>query len=338
MLTVMTGALITVVLLVGYALLARWRPGAWTNGLVLLCAVLAAAWVVVRQAVGIPVFGIVVLALLAVGGVLGVLALPLLLIANGVTMARKEGLRPANMLSGLLGVAILGLMVWLAVSIGQQLTGPLYLGIGAFLALAWLSFGYLGFLASGVALGRSRCAPGRHHLVVLGAGLINGRVPRLLGGRLDRAVDQWRADRAAGYESLIIPSGGQGSDESRAEGDAMAEYLREHGVPEAAIRIEDRATTTAENLRYSTELVAREEPAGLVVVTSSYHAVRAADLCRRRRLRAQVLGASTARYFMPSALLREYVALLAVHPWLNAVMVALTFSTGPLAWWLSSMS
>lgn len=338
MLAVMTGVLITVVLMVGYALLARWRPGAWTNGLVLLCAVLSCAWVVVQQAAGIPIIGRVLLILLAIGVVLGVLALPALLISNGVTMARKEGPRPANLLSGLLGAVLLGLMVWLGVSVGHQLTGPLYLGIGAFLATAWLSFGFLGFLASGVALGRSRCAPGHHHLVVLGAGLINGRVPRLLGGRLDRAVEQWRADREAGYESLIIPSGGQGADEPRAEGDAMAEYLRAHGVPDEVIRIEDRATTTAENLRYSADLVAREEPAGLVVVTSSYHAVRAADLVRRQRMRAQVLGARTARYFMPSALLREYVALLAVHPWLNAIAVALLFSAGPLAWWLSSMS
>lgn len=337
MLADMTGVLITLVLLVGYALLARWRPGAWTNGLVLLCAVLAGAWVVFRQLVGIPVLGSVVVLVVAVAAALGMLALPVLLIANGITMARKEGLRPANMLSGLLGVAIVVLMTWLAVSLGQQLTGPLYLGFGALLAVGWLSFGFLGFLASGVALGRRRCAPGPHHLVVLGAGLINGRVPRLLGGRLDRAVDQWRADRAAGYESLIIPSGGQGSDESRAEGDAMAEYLSEHGVPAGAIRIEDRASTTAENLRFSTELVTAEEPAGLVVVTSSYHAVRAADLCRRQRLQAQVLGAGTARYFMPSALLREYVALLAVHPWLNAVMVALILASGPLAWWLSTM-
>lgn len=333
----MTGVLLAVLLLVGYALLARWRPGAWTNGVVLLAAVLVAAWTALDQLVDIPVLGRVVALVLVLGCVLGVLALPVLLIVNGVTMARKEGPRPANLLSGALGVGLLVLMAWLGVSVGRQLTGPLYLGIGAFLALAWLSLGFLGFLASGVALGRSRCPAGRHHLVVLGAGLINGRVPRLLGGRLDRAIDQWRVDRDAGHDSLIIPSGGKGADEPRAEGDAMAEYLQEHGVPAGSIRVEDRATTTAENLRYSTALVAGDEPAGLVVVTSSYHAVRAADLCRRQRLRAQVLGAGTARYFLPSALLREYVALLAVHPWLNAIIVALVFSTGPLAWWLSTM-
>lgn len=338
MLAGMTGVLLAVLLFAGYALLARWRPGAWTNGLVLLAAVLVAAWAVFLQLVEIPVVGLIVAGVLAVACVLGVLALPVLLIVNGATMARREGLRPANLLSGVLGVGLVALMVWLGVSVGHQLTGPLFLGIGAFLALAWLSLGFLGFLASGVALERSRCPAGPHHLVVLGAGLINGRVPRLLGGRLDRAVDQWRADRDAGYDSLVIPSGGRGSDESRAEGDAMAEYLREQGVPSEAIRVEDRATTTAENLRFSTELVARERPAELVVVTSSYHAVRAADLCRRQRVRARVLGAGTARYFMPSALLREYVALLAVHPWLNAIMVALIFSTGPLTWWLSSMA
>ncbi|MCI1746718.1 MAG: YdcF family protein [Acidipropionibacterium sp.] len=328
--------LMAVVFLGGYAWLARLRPGAWSNGVVLLCAVFSAAGAAFWLVRGIPVLGAAVAVLVVLGLGLGTLALPVLLIVNGVTMLRREGRSPANLLSGLVGVVLVALMVWLAVSAAGGMTGLLALGLAAVMAVAWLSFGFLGFLTSGVALGRRGCPPGDHHIVVLGSGLVRGRVPPLLAGRLDRAIDQWRADRGAGYDSLIIPSGGRGSDESRAEGEAMAEYLEVHGIPAEAIRVEDRATTTAENLTYSTELVARETPADLVVVTSSYHAVRAADLCRRQRLHARVLGAGTARYFLPSALLREYAALLAVHPWLNGIVVALILATCPLLWWLAA--
>ena len=136
----------------------------------------------------------------------------------------------------------------------------------------------------------------------------------------------------------MLVSGGQGDDEPRSEASAMAEYLVEAGVPEGDVLREDRSTTTAENLRYSTEVLTRRDVelvraprwrlgAGgpVVVVTSNYHALRTATLMRTAGLPGHVVGAPTAGYFWPSATIREYLALLRDHRTLTVAGLAVSF-------------
>lgn len=342
----------TVLLLALYGWLSGRRPGAWSNGFVLAMGLAAAAATIMLGLLDVPVVGPVVVVLFLVLLVLGTISLPFALIVNGVVMWRREGPSVGNVLSGVLGAGIIALVVWLVLSLSEGLDLLVLIGVSAILALGWLSFGFLGYLASVVAVHRARPLPGNHRIIVLGSGLVNGKVPRLLAGRLDRAVDQWRTDHDAGYRSVLIPSGGKGDDEPRAEGTAMAEYLLDHGVPAEAILVEDRARNTEENLRYSRELMpattenlpaervrqlpeaARSNPP-VVIVTSSYHGVRAAQLARAQHLPARVLGAPTAWYYLPSAMLREYVALLVAKPWFNGMVLALLLASGPVLWALS---
>ena len=192
---------------------------------------------------------------------------------------------------------------------------------------------------------RAKPLPGNHQIVVLGSALVKGKVPKLLASRLDRGIGQWRTDRDAGFHSVIIPSGGKGDDEPRAEGEAMAEYLVEHGIPRECVVVENQAANTDENISLSRQVMPtqvrsvpsrraeaarqRQNPQ-VVVATSSYHAVRAAELCRRQGLRVRVLGAPTATYFLPSAMLREYIALLASRAWINGIMLVLVLAFWPI--------
>ncbi len=105
----------------------------------------------------------------------------------------------------------------------------------------------------------------------------------------------------------------------------MAEYAVGRGVPEGAILLEDRSTTTEENLRFSKEMVTQRygpDAAG-VAVTSEYHVLRTATLARRLGVDVQVAPAPSAAYYRVSAFLREFVALLAQHPVLHLVLAAL---------------
>ncbi|GAE67520.1 hypothetical protein JCM18909_585 [Cutibacterium acnes JCM 18909] len=55
--------------------------------------------------------------------------------------------------------------------------------------------------------------------------------------------------------------------------------------------------------------------------------------CEYRRehlFESRVLGASTATYFLPSAMLREYIALLASRPWINGIMLVLVLAFWPI--------
>lgn len=121
----------------------------------------------------------------------------------------------------------------------------------------------------------------------------------------------------------MIPSGGQGHDETRPEGAAMAEYLQEQGVPAEDIAVEDRAVNTEQNLLLSARL--QEEagrPGSMAAVTNSYHALRTALLARRLKLDAEAVGAKTAFYYVPSAFLREFIALMLGHRVMHVVLFA----------------
>ena len=89
----------------------------------------------------------------------------------------------------------------------------------------------------------------------------------------------------------------------------MAGYLAGRGFPAGRLIPEDRSRTTEENLLFSKAIVDRSRPgARWVIVTSSFHALRAAIIARRLGIDGQVTGAPTPGYSWPGGVLREFAA------------------------------
>ncbi len=270
----------------------------------------------------------VVAAAVVVGGLIAmVLAYPVLavfLIANGVTMFRRESRTLGNLLSLLTGLLMLGwpmLSGWIAGLVAPYETLALVVGglstiatgIGMYFGVAFVVF-----LLAAVAYRRLPQSFETGHVIVLGSGLIGSRVPPLLAARLDKAIEvAARQDPPA----VIIPSGGQGADEDVAEGVAMAGYLVDQGVPRERIVVEDRAVNTRQSLQLSRALMP-DPDAPVAVVTTGYHVFRTALLTRSLGMTAKVAGAKTARYYVPSAFLREFVAVMREHWRLNLTLIA----------------
>ena len=92
--------------------------------------------------------------------------------------------------------------------------------------------------------------------------------------RIQTAAACWRAGRA----SVIVVCGGQTPGTPVTEAAVMRQALMALGVPEAAIRLEDRSQLTVENM-----LNARSVLGGrprVLIVTSDYHMLRARMICR----------------------------------------------------------
>ena len=101
----------------------------------------------------------------------------------------------------------------------------------------------------------------------------------------------------------------------------MAEYLLGAGVAPADLLVEDKAVNTEDNLRLASQLFAASGRSGaLVAATSNYHVLRAALLARSLKLDVEVVGAPTAGYYLPSAFLREFAAVLVEKKWLHPVL------------------
>jgi len=256
------------------------------------------------------------------------------LIVNGVTVTIREGVRPVNLLPLVTGLAI---VVVMGLVVAADRAGSAQLSL--FATITVLLSGYLSFLCVSYviyAVLYSRLAAGgdADFVVVLGAGLIRGgQVPPLLASRLDRGRSVYEALVARGADDpVLIVSGGKGSDERVSEAEAMAAYLTSRGFPASRLVLEDRSRTTEENLIFSKAIMDRRQPgARCVIVTSSFHAFRAAIIARRLGINGQVTGAPTAPYFWPSAILREFAAVFLSYKIVNFGVCALIVAL-PLAY------
>lgn len=249
----------------------------------------------------------------------------LFLIHTGIVLVGKEGASLAHLLSLLLGGLLLGYLVAVVTAVLRSDTasfGWLFL-IG--LPVGYLGFGFAAFVVYGLfyPAWMGRFGPPPAVVIVLGSGLIDGEVPPLLAARLGKARAVFERGAAAGRPVRMVTSGGKGEDEPVAEAVAMRDFLVAGGFA-APVLVEDRSVNTEQNLAYSAELLRAESVSGPVtVVTSDFHALRAALLMRKAGLPGYAVGARTPRYFWPAAVIREYAAVLRDHFWLNAALVAL---------------
>lgn len=250
------------------------------------------------------------------------------LVGNGVTMVRRERLRPANLLPLALGAAILAVI---GLDLAASQTRSLKLGLLA--TVITLVFGYVSFLLVSYVIyawlyGRIAGLLTRaDYVIVLGTGLgKRGQVTPLLASRLKRGSAVWSALTARGRRPVLIVSGGQGGDERVPEAQAMAAYLIERGFPADRLACEDRSGTTEENLAFSKAIMEAVGPAEpdkrnrgprCMIVTSNYHVFRTAIIARKAGIRGQVTGSRTAGYFWPSAMLREFAAVFLLYRIVN---------------------
>ena len=145
------------------------------------------------------------------------------------------------------------------------------------------------------------------YVIVLGAA-VYGKTPSIsVRHRCDRAVVHLRRNP----DAVAVVSGGQGKGEDISEAECMRRYLRDKGVAAGRILLEDRSTSTLENLTFSKEVIeaAGGDPGRVAVVSSSYHLYRAGRLAASLGMAAEGL-ASTDGYpvYMTGMYLREAVA------------------------------
>lgn len=107
------------------------------------------------------------------------------------------------------------------------------------------------------------------YIIVLGAG-VNGTVPlRPLKLRIDYAYDYLSRNP----ETMAVASGGQGFGEDISEAECIRRNLVNRGIDENRILLEDKSTSTEENLKFSKVFI--ENGASVGILTNSFHLYRA---------------------------------------------------------------
>ena len=173
------------------------------------------------------------------------------------------------------------------------------------------------------------------YIIIHGAGLDGTRPTPLLAGRIDKALELWNKQQQQGK---FVASGGQGADEVVSEAQAMRDYLLEKGVPADAILMEDKSTTTWENLKNSIAVIRADrttsggtdaasddvtasDSAGAcgdfttAVVSSDFHVFRCAEYAHNLGIKADGIGSHTKGWYWPTAFIREFIAITKAHLW-----------------------
>ncbi|MBR4762903.1 MAG: YdcF family protein [Lachnospiraceae bacterium] len=173
----------------------------------------------------------------------------------------------------LLNAAVFLSAVWLR-SLAQSWSRVL-----AGILLAAEGIGILLVIVLGLTILSAACTPepeNMEYYLVLGA-WVNGRQPsRALRKRLDKALSCAEKDP----DARLILSGGQGDDEEISEAVCMRNYLTAAGVEEDRLILEDRSTSTRENLLFSNKLTGCGG-ARCGIISNDFHICRVMKLARQ---------------------------------------------------------
>ncbi|MGH9209502.1 MAG: YdcF family protein [Acidimicrobiales bacterium] len=120
--------------------------------------------------------------------------------------------------------------------------------------------------------------------VVLGAAQYDGRPSPVLQDRLDHALGLYED----GLVSVVVVTGGQQEGDRFTEGQVGYLYLRDHGVPDSDILIEDQGTNTWESLAAAARILRNRDLTRAVLVTDGYHALRVTAIADELGLDASV--------------------------------------------------
>lgn len=147
------------------------------------------------------------------------------------------------------------------------------------------------------------------YVVILGAGLKGENVTATLQYRLDKAVEVLNKDKAI----KAVVTGGKGYGEEITEASAMENYLIKKGIDKDRIIIEDKATSTYENFKFTRELLKKRSEKSsfeVIVITSDFHMTRAKLIAKKLGFIPHGLPSPTFKYLLPNSVIREYFAVI----------------------------
>ena len=151
--------------------------------------------------------------------------------------------------------------------------------------IRWIRRVFTGILCLGILVVAVTCGivvntalqqpvQGCQYVVVLGC-KVNPTAPSLsLQERIDAAYEYL----VANPDTIAVVSGGKGHDEPMSEAQCMFNELTAMGIEESRVWMEDKATSTWENLNYSLNLIEEKtgvRPTTIGLLSSEYHLFRA---------------------------------------------------------------
>ncbi len=256
-------------------------------------------------------------------------------IITNIVLIKKEGFDPRKLLGIILGLlSLMGICgsqtLYFVISrllLGTEKQFIKYsLDICINATLSYLYTLIIATLYCNVRAARHIPKYDKDFIIILGSKIKNdGTLTPLLKARVDKAIDFGiRQFEATKKKIIYIPSGGKGSDEIISEATAIKNYLMEKGIKEKQIIIEDKSTSTIENMKFSKDKIdSINKDAKISFATTNYHVFRSGVIANKEGVDCEGMGSKTKWYFYTNALIREFVANLVLEKRSHIVLILL---------------
>ncbi len=261
---------------------------------------------------------------------------------TNIVLMKKEGFTWKNMLGTILGIIICLLTItpellnrlfyftsiMKYIDVHNEKGYSLYLFnftvTSISLVVSYLECILLGTIIIGIKASKRVPKFDKDYIIILGCMIRkDGTLTKLLKGRVDRAIEFRNMQKEkTGKDLIFIPSGGQGKNEKISEALAMKNYLVDKGIKPNNIILEDKSTSTEENIKNSYKLM-KNKKSKAAFSTTGYHVFRAGILASELNYDMEGIGSKTKTYFGINAFIREFVATLNTERKKHIKMIAL---------------
>ena len=185
----------------------------------------------------------------------------------------------------------------------------LFLQTAVAVIVTYLEYILIATIVHGVKAAKHIPTLDKDYIIILGCQIKkDGTLTPLLKSRADRAIEFAKLQKEkTGKDIVFVPSGGKGTDETIAEGEAIKNYLLEQGINEEQILLENKSKNTYENIKFSKELIDSKNPdAKIAFSTTNYHVYRAGAIAQEQGINVEGIGVKTKTYFWINAFIREF--------------------------------
>ena len=180
--------------------------------------------------------------------------------------------------------------------------------IGKIIIITVIGFIILGLILvtiiSAFMINAANDYPEESNIVVVLGCKVNGTTPSLmLTKRLEATYDYLIENE----DVLVIVSGGQGEYEDISEAQCMKDYLIGKGISDDRIIMEDKSTSTYENILFSKQIMSDMELGNnITIITDGFHQLRAKMIANKLDVETDSVSAKTPIYLLPTYWVREW--------------------------------
>ena len=142
-------------------------------------------------------------------------------------------------------------------------------------------------------------------VVVLGCQVVGETPSLILQDRCEQAIDYLNAH----LDAKCVATGGVGDRATISEAQAIFNYLTARGIAPERIYLEEQATNTSENLRFSAQVIKEQGlSTAVAIVSDDFHQWRGAYFAKENGLTPYAMGCATRLTMAPGYWAREVAA------------------------------